>query len=61
MPDISLCKNYDCVLKNNCYRYKAVPSEKQAYSMFFPREDGSCEFFYDIRKMYNPKIDKNGD
>lgn len=31
MPDISMCWGKDCPLKEECYRYLAKPSERQAY------------------------------
>lgn len=27
MPDICMCKGYNCPLKEKCYRYKAKPCE----------------------------------
>jgi hypothetical protein len=27
MPDISMCTNEECPLKESCYRYNATPSE----------------------------------
>lgn len=61
MPDISLCRNATCVLKYKCYRYMAKPSERQSYSTFFPKVDGSCDWFYDIRGIDDYKLDKYGD
>jgi hypothetical protein len=35
MPDISMCTNEECPLKETCYRYNATPSEfMQAYAKF---------------------------
>jgi hypothetical protein len=34
MPDISLCVNDDCPLKDTCYRRQAEPSQLQSYSDF---------------------------
>ena len=32
MPDISMCTGGNCPIKNECYRYRAVPSEyRQSY------------------------------
>lgn len=39
MPDIAMCCNDMCPLRNDCYRYKATPSEMQSYA-FFDYEDG---------------------
>lgn len=35
MPDISMCKNEDCPLKESCYRYMATPNiPYQSYGKF---------------------------
>lgn len=31
MPDITMCKNKDCPLKDKCYRFTAEPSMRQFY------------------------------
>lgn len=47
MPDISLCTNSKCDLRKSCYRYMAEPDRYgQAYSIFEPRADGSCEYYW---------------
>ncbi len=52
MPDISLCQNYSCPLKEKCYRFTAKPSEfRQSYGMF-EYEDGNCDYFM---KIYDNK------
>jgi len=44
MPDIEMCLNKDCTIRNNCYRFTAIPSEyQQAYSNFQQDEEGKCE------------------
>lgn len=53
MPDISMCKNSICPLKEQCYRFKAKPSDlNQAYMqfVFFVDHEGkvSCEDFRQI-------------
>lgn len=30
-PDITMCKGGGCTLKEDCYRFKATPSEYQSY------------------------------
>jgi hypothetical protein len=27
MPDITMCCNYKCNIKDECYRYRAIPDE----------------------------------
>lgn len=48
MPDISMCKNDNCPLKEKCYRYTAEPSPyRQSYGLFPQPKDGKCEYFWD--------------
>lgn len=48
MPDISMCANKDCPLKENCYRFTAKPSEYQSYVEFqIDDESGECSGFWD--------------
>ncbi len=48
MPDISMCFNYTCPLRNECYRYRVVPNPlRQSYSPFQFGETG-CEYFAQI-------------
>lgn len=34
MPDISLCTNTTCPLRDGCLRFTATPSERQSYTKF---------------------------
>lgn len=46
MPDITMCEGKDCPLKENCYRFKAEPSEyRQSYFVEIPynKEKKDCE------------------
>lgn len=37
MPDISMCDNEECPIKNKCYRYTAIPNDiQQSYTTFKP-------------------------
>jgi len=38
-PDITMCKGAGCPVRENCYRYKAEPSEYQSYFV----EDFPCK------------------
>lgn len=51
MPDISMCKGGDCPKKQDCYRYRAVPTpQRQAYYTAPPNTvDGSCAHFLRLR------------
>ncbi len=47
MPDISMCKNFQCPLKDNCYRYVAKPSFHQTYT-YFEYKDG-CDYHLEFK------------
>lgn len=57
MPDITLCTNTDCPVRDKCFRYTAEPSEfMQSYSMFYPINDDlgnfqTCNFFIKASKL----------
>ena len=59
MPDISMCLNSECSLKQNCYRYRAVPGFNQSYTMFIPvnrlKTGESCDYFYKIETYHQTK------
>jgi len=48
MPDISMCRNIFCPLKDSCYRYLAEPGFFQSYASFKPDEKGNCDFYWPI-------------
>ncbi len=51
MPDISMCDDEKCHLKNKCYRFRAIPSEhRQSYFLQSPRKDYECDYFCQIEK-----------
>ena len=51
MPDISMCSNQFCPLKEKCYRFNAKPNEfRQSYGMF-EFKDGVCDYFWDINPI----------
>jgi hypothetical protein len=61
MPDITMCKDHDCNLKESCYRYASKPDIYQSYFMSSPKdEDGECRYYWEhiIEKIVKPKIDK---
>lgn len=51
MPDITMCLNDDCPLKDKCYRHTAIPKEYwQSYANFeYVVKDGEviCEDYYE--------------
>ena len=50
MPDISMCLNKKCKIKDSCYRFIAIPDKHwQAYSDFKPSKDGKkCKHYYKL-------------
>ena len=47
MPDITLCANKNCPLKDKCYRFTATPDPLwQSYADFEPVK-GKCDHFWD--------------
>jgi hypothetical protein len=54
MADISMCKNDECTLKEECYRYTATPNPyMQSYAFFEQDKEGKCNYFYDNKKNKN--------
>ncbi len=46
MPDITMCKGENCPFKEQCYRYRAKPSEHgQSYFESSPIQEEGCEYF----------------
>jgi hypothetical protein len=46
MPDIAMCHGDGCARRDACYRYRAVPSTRQAYFAKPPLgSDGTCPYF----------------
>jgi len=48
MPDITMCSNDKCKLKNTCHRYKVTPDEYQSYGCFVPTKKYnkySCDYY----------------
>ena len=42
--DITMCKNHQCQYNKMCFRYLAKPNkDRQSYSQFVPRENGTCK------------------
>jgi hypothetical protein len=49
MPDIMMCDDDKCHLKNKCLRFMAIPSEYgQIYFAETPRKDYDCDYFCPI-------------
>lgn len=48
MPDITMCKNKNCTLRHECFRFTATPTPyRQSYFVENPQQkDGSCNEFW---------------
>ena len=52
MPDISMCDSKTCTLKENCYRYTAIPCDYQSYGSFEQNKDGECDYYWANRQPF---------
>jgi len=51
VPDITMCDGANCSVKNECYRYRAVPCEfRQAYFLNLPDKGKDCDHFWKIEQ-----------
>jgi len=47
MPDITMCSGEECHKKHTCFRYLAVPHERQSYFMVTPLDKkGDCSHYW---------------
>lgn len=60
MPDITMCINQNCLVKERCYRYRAIPSGYQSMAVFEPNSNGLCSYFWNItNERTNPLENSN--
>lgn len=47
MADITMCSGHECPMKENCYRFMAIPNINRQSYFFSPpiKSDGSCDSF----------------
>ena len=46
MPDITMCEEKGCKLKETCYRFKATPNEpEQSYFTETPIKKSKCNYY----------------
>lgn len=59
MPDITMCKNNNCVAKATCFRYIAVPNEHgQSYFIGHPnKENNKCDYYMPYKDDDGYEID----
>jgi len=48
MPDMTLCDNKDCPLKDSCYRSLAEPDKKYQSYASFEYEKNRCEYYINV-------------
>lgn len=44
MPDITMCSNKTCSLKEKCYRFMAKPDMRQSFAWFTPAGSSCANF-----------------
>lgn len=49
MPDITMCDDKECPMREGCYRFTAKPSMRQAYFVKSPREGNECKYKWSLR------------
>lgn len=59
MPDICMCQDNTCPLKDTCYRFLATPTPGwQAYFAEKVRNGEKCEYFWPVNSRMNTTLDK---
>ena len=62
MPDITMCCNYDCPLREKCYRYRAVPDQYwQSFAWYEPlvkarlsypaKYETECDYYWELNVL----------
>lgn len=52
MPDITMCRGNACNQREECYRHKAEPSDRQSYFVETPRNfhNDTCVYFWKMEE-----------
>lgn len=50
MPDITMCENSTCHMREQCYRFMATPDARQSITMFTPLSKAQCEYFMPLKR-----------
>jgi hypothetical protein len=55
MPDIAMCKNPNCEIKNTCYRFLAKPDDMQSYVVIdaVVKNKADCELYWEVERRLN--------
>lgn len=50
MPDITMCENATCHMREQCYRFMATPDARQSVTTFTPLSEAECEYFMPLKR-----------
>jgi DNA invertase Pin-like site-specific DNA recombinase len=50
MPDITMCDNTTCHMREQCYRFMATPDARQSVTKFMPLSEAECEYFMPLKR-----------
>ena len=50
MPDITMCDNISCDMREQCYRFMATPDARQSVTTFMPISKTECEYFMPLKR-----------
>jgi DNA invertase Pin-like site-specific DNA recombinase len=50
MPDITMCENTTCHMREQCYRFMATPDARQSVTTFTPLSEAECEYFMPLKR-----------
>lgn len=50
MPDINICNNKKCTIRDQCYRFNTTPNlYYQSYTSFKQDKEGKCKSFIKLK------------
>lgn len=65
MPEITMCSNNRCLLRDKCYRYRAIPNtHNQRYEHFHyfsGQGKPECTYFWDTRDYLPSRLRETED
>lgn len=56
MPDISMCMNEECNIKEKCFRYMATPDKIQSYSRFNEDNQKKCGYYWPLSGVEDKQL-----
>lgn len=54
MPDITLCTDQQCPLRQSCMRFVAKPDKYQSYFMGSPSRGDQCPEYWPVKSLTTP-------